>query len=329
LPNIDNGEELSKKVTLLSPSLPSAYEIKMKIFDESRVYSIYSNRMIVTGPTSKIRKIYLDGIGQGQYSINSFIAGSPDHFTIPSPVFTDFSVITQIFDNNNLLNTYSKDLTEIKTGEIKFLDLNINETKFDKVCQKIVKNDLVYDQECFNVPLDILEEEFERRFGKSIDVNYKYDFLNESLFISLNKHKSINGQLFIFNLDGLLFEENLSDILNFEKTYPIKKSNLTLVVDDFDLKKQTIYKLNLADELDLNPVNELNSCSGQICKEGLSCSRETFNSIEGECCPGDCINLVSGETNKSNMVPFILILSIVFLIISILILNGLIKRSSK
>ncbi|MDD3159652.1 MAG: hypothetical protein PHQ98_01655 [Candidatus ainarchaeum sp.] len=326
---LNSNEAKSIDVNLISPLLPSAYEIKMILKDSKKIYSIYSSRMIVIGPTAKIRKIYIDGIGTNNYSLNTIYAGSPDHFTYP--IFENFTIETEVYSSSSS-KKYAEQISSIKTNELFSYKLNIDEKQFDKICQRIKQDNVVYDEECFSVPLNDLENEYSLRYPKVVDVNYIYTESSNNLQINLSKEININGKITIFDDSDFVIEEMIIDSKNFSKSYTVKKSNLTLVIDDYDAKKQLIYTIeaakenNLVNEIDVNKIENLTYCKGQICGENTVCSKDTIDSIEGKCCTSECISVIEGNTLDLITIPLILFVAIIILIISILIFVSILKR---
>jgi hypothetical protein len=112
---------------------------------------------------------------------------------------------------------------------------------------------------------------------------------------------------------------------------------MTLIVDDFDAKRQQVFNLNFAlpaskrNEFilgDTNGVNVLDrSCFGFYCEEGLSCKGDT-QSADG-CCYTECISTSQIIPDEVLGIPLIVILAVLLLILAGAVLYSTIKAVKK
>lgn len=326
-----NGEETKKvDVELTANEIPSAYSINMKLKQDNEVISIYKNRLIVTGGTAKIRKIVFDGLVNRNYSIFALIAGSPDHFTYPN--FENFEIKLKVFLNNNLIEENKNEFRNIDAGEIIDTKHNITADEFDYICLSIEKSNNIYDEECFKVELEELQNSYDEKFPEELNIKYQYDEEDSVLEIILSKEikKSINVRLKIINQISTLISEDIKSENSTTINYNVPRQDLTLLIDDIDAKKQYTIDLDFAENKStLIDTNELISCPAVVCSNGTVCATQTVNSKEGACCYSYCTSALE-EEGQLGTTPLILIISIFLVLIAIIILaNILIKGRGK
>lgn len=330
IPSVQPNQTIKVDTTLIAPQIPSAYEINMILKQNTEILSIYKNRVIVEGGTAKLRKIIFDGLSDRNYFLRVLIAGSPDHFTFPD--FYDFEMKMSVYNEDSLINQQTKDFDKIQTGQVKGNDFYIEEKIFDKICVEITKQNLVYDKECFTVDIELLQKEYDKAYPEEMKIDYSYNEFNNTLRLELSKEilNKINARIRILKENN----ERLTDqTINQEgaviREYNLEKQNYTLIIDDFDARKQKVIYLTLDDT---NPTafdeSKLNECPGIVCPNATTCSIQTFNSNQGPCCLGDCVPATSSSgTLNINNLPLIFWIALILLIASIAILtNTLIKR---
>lgn len=334
IPKIQPNQTIKVDVELTAPKIPSEYEINLILKEKNEIYSIYKNRFNVEGGTAKIKKILLGGLKDKNYFLKVIFTGSPDHFTRPD--FDDFNIKMSVYNQNNLVNEQTKEFNKIKNEEVKVQDFYIDQKLFDKICIEINKNNQVYDKECLNVNIKLLQNKYDTKYPEEINIEHNYDEINKKLNIILSKEISniINARIKILKQNNITFsEENLNEYGMVIREYDLEKENYTIIIDDFDAKKQRIIYLNLSDSDQYAfDKNQLTSCNGAICQNSTVCSIKTFNSNEGPCCLGDCIIATQSKgTLDITTVPLILwiILISLIIIISFLINLFIIKRRKK
>jgi len=324
------------EVELIAPKLPSAYEISIVLYDGTLIESIYKNRVIVSGGTAKVRKIFLNGIEDRNYSINVIIMGSPDHFSYPD--FDNFESKLEIFDGEKVIEEKSISIEKIKTGDIFEEKYLVDANYFTKFCAKIIKENIVYENECFKVDLNKLLTEYEAQHPTPIDIKWNYDEFSKNLSITL-KRSNINVQVRLFDSDQTYFKEMIKTQGEYSTNIQIEKMNLFLAVNDFDLKVQQLIPLNLAllssDAIIYGDTTDPNAnmitqkkCSGVICSENTVCSAKTELTIEGDCCYSECVsNNISSD--ESITIPLILWVALIVLILAIVMIYEVTKKRRK
>jgi len=327
VPSIPANSSTTVKVELVAPKIPSAYEINMKLYNGAETESVYKNRVIVSGGTAKARKVFINGLDSKNYSVAVILSGSPDHFNLPE--FKDFSVKAEIFDENTLIEEKSSDVALIKVGEIIKKDFLLNSRSFSKICIKVIKDTIVFENECFGVPLKNAQEAYDEAFPKPVEVTWNYDEATNVLYFSLKKNK-INAQARIFSTEKTLFEEKINTNISYSKSIIVPKENLFLMVDDFDVKQQQLIALNLAlppekrnnTELgeiasDKNTI-ELFDCYDNVCEKGSVCPSPSFNSKQGTCCKTQCAPSITLE-GEFFAIPLIAWIALLVLVVAIII----------
>jgi len=316
------------KVALIAPLIPSAYEINMKLYNGTEIESIYKSRVIVSGGTAKIRKIAISGLDTKNYSINAMIAGSPDHFNYPD--FENFTFGVEVYKDGAIIEEKSVNVALIKTEEVIGQTFDLSSKSFSKICGKITKDGLTYDRQCFDVPLEELQNAYDNEHPKVVDVKYTYDESTSALTITLEK-EIINVRARLFSTEETLFVEEIKTNNSFTKTVNVPKENLMLAVDDFDAKQQVLIALNFAlpiekrndpilgETLSPLPSSALPECNANVCASGTICPIQAFESKQGPCCNTPCIQQIVSLPRESILsIPLITWIAVLLLLIALL-----------
>lgn len=326
----------SVAVELFAPKIPSAYEILITLYNNNSIESIYKNRVIVSGGTAKVRKIVLDGLKDKNYSLNLVILGSPDHFTYPD--FLNFESKIEVYNGNQVIEEKNSKIDLIKTGDIIEQKYSLDSKFFTKFCSKIVKDNMVYENSCFNVDLNKLLSEYEIQNPTKIAATFYYDDFSKKLTINLKK-ASINAQVKIFDSDQTYFKEIVQAQGEYVATIDVAKINLFLVIDDFDIKRQQVIPMNLAlsgkNDIIYGETNDPNAsiilekkCTGIICSSNQICDTNTEVTLTGNCCYTKCVE--SGVlSNKVLEIPLIFWVALIVLIVATIIVYEIIKNKKR
>ncbi|MDD3083797.1 MAG: hypothetical protein PHP82_02130 [Candidatus ainarchaeum sp.] len=327
-----NPNEIKEiNLDLIAPEIPSAYEIKMVLSNNGVIESIYSNRVIVSGGTAKIRKIILKGLEEQNYSLTAVLGGSPDHFAYPN--FENFEAILDVYNNENIIESKQNEYNLIKTGEFFETDFVIKEKDFDKICLRIKKDNVLFEEECFITSLKELVEAEKIRNPKRINVEWSYNEAGKNLEIILTKEGNLNSRLRLIDFEKSLINEIIEQEDSYKKSFLIEKGVYTLIIDDFDAKRQQTIELLLGinDETEINLGSEIInaeelSCTGIICQEGTVCDTQPIISKNGDCCLTQCIPNTKNNFESMELFPLIFWLSIILLIGAIIFLQGSIRK---
>ncbi len=332
-PIAKKGDYTSFWAKMSAPNLPSAYEILMTLYDGNKIESVYKNRVIVSGGTAKIRKFLLKGLDTKNYSVDIILSGSPDHFT--NPDFNDFSLTAEVFHNGISVSKKEENMFGISAGGIMSKNLSLGSALFDKMCLEVIKAGTKYESQCVDVPLQLIQNEYDGVHPKTVEVTWSYDNLSEALTIILKKEK-INAQINLYSTDKALLSEKADGFEVYSKAIIVPKENLTLTVDDFDAKQQKLIEINLSPEKVISDPfgngtasnlgrvtsgKDPESCSGTICPNGATCSGVTKDTINGKCCIGQCLAGGAGEANWNTLLsPVPLVLWVLLIIVVILLI---------
>ncbi len=335
VPTLEANESKEVVVDLVAPNIPSAYEINIKLLNATQIVSLYKSRVIVSGGTAKIRKVFIDGLKDRNYSITTIISGSPDHFS--NPTFENFNINTQLFNKNQIVSQNSIPVSIINTGDINQVNFQANTPAFDKACIRIVKENTTFEEECFSVPLEDIQNSYDALNPKAVDVSWNYNENTGILTLNLKKD-SINARYRIIDLDKTLLLENVIQKGNYSKDIPVQKNDLTLIVDDFDAKKQQVFTVNLKSTeekinatqspIDSNKPEQFAHCEGTICDSTQTCLGAAYPLENGTCCTTTCTTSISSQNNDS-LPPLIFTLAIILIIIAIFVGNSVVKELKK
>jgi len=166
-------------VEVENPSEPSAYAVKMNVSAGGRTHSIYRNRIIREGNTSRIRKLSVSSpyIESGDRLSVGLVAGaSPDHYNDPSAEGVDADVAVksegeQVFSKSKEINR----LSNVNTFEQLYFNSTVDDTLTDfTVSAELRTNGQVYDSYSYEVDYSDFTNSIEK-------VNLKsYGFSNET-----------------------------------------------------------------------------------------------------------------------------------------------------
>lgn len=336
-PQLKSLEEKEIQVLLKAPLIPSAYEINLVLKNSSgSIESIYKNRVIVSGPTAKARKVFISGIDTKNYSITAVVAGSPDHFA--NPVFENFKLSAEVYLDGSKIETKFTDINSLKTAEIIIQKFDFSSTSFDRVCIVASKENTEYERECFDVPLKDITLAYIEQQAVPVKVSWNYNETDSSLSVLLEKDL-INARIILLDNATVIHEsEVINKLENFTQNITIEQKNLTLVVDDLDVKKQQVFELKFDSSTDLSNITlpktvDINgniiesNCTKSVCSNGSVCSVQTYSTVEGACCPAICIQ--ENVTQNDTQVPLVLITAVLLVIVAIIIAFTTLKRLRK
>jgi len=322
------------EIKIKVPQIPSAYEINITLYNGNIIESIYKSRVIVTGGTAKVRKILIDGFKEKDYSLTTIFSGSPDHFNYPS--FNDFSLGMKIYSNGSLIQEDRNEIQNIDTSEIMQQSFDIKSKSFDRVCLDIIKENITYDEFCFDVELEEIQEAYDLKFPEIVKVDWTYNEGAEELLLELTKSIPINSRIRIIYNNQIIFEDTPKDTTQYKNTLSLPKDNMTMIVDDLDAKNQQTINLNLGlskDEEDVVENGDPNStallaipCSNNVCGTGLVCSGNSYASLDGTCCLAECIPTIESEGIFLFGTPLIFWIALILLLAAIAVVGTTVQR---
>ncbi len=230
-----------------APKKPDAYAVRLEVKDKNgETKSLYRSRLIVTGKTAKIRKLW---IGKRYYNtgetveINTMLFGSPDHYTYP--VVNNANLLVSLRDLNNGKTVFQNTevIPELST------DAGLISKKFEfvsksalsrfEVCAQITsENNGIYDRHCIEVD--------SAKFSSNVR---KYS-LNEKKFDTETMKFSAN----LCAADGsdmpvsANIEIDISDLNNRNSVMSAKLNINKCSPLEFAFKSQTDYRMLINDE---------------------------------------------------------------------------------
>ncbi len=261
--SINANEVKGIPVTLTAPSKPDAYAVRLEVFQNNRLVSLYRSRLIVEGDTGKIRNLLINCAylsKDNKCTIVGLIGASPDHYT--KPVFSDGVLSITVKDLNTGKIEFSKSYNvpslSLKNGnpfyvfEASFLP-KIDSNYFE-VCGVLrsSKTGEVYDKYCFTIKSkDYLTNQHKYKL-----IRYQFGPNNLDIYLcvydaKLNIPSTSKATIFLLG-NGLAFEKENLTINGCSKiTFSnVKKGNYQLVINDLEDLRQT--KINITG---INNVN--------------------------------------------------------------------------
>ncbi len=338
LASISAGEEKTIDVSLTAPIISSVYEINIVLKNASgKSESIYKNRLIVSGPTAKIRKVFISGIEKKEYKVTAVISGLSDGSS--EIAFDNFSLGIEVFEAGNKKEEEYANIPIIDSGEVLSKEFSLSVKSFDRLCTVTKKDKKEYERECFDVDLKSLTDAYDVKTALPVNVKWGYNKQNSVLEVKLTK-ALINAKIILLENENTLNEDTVNSVLtSITKNYSVEEKNLTLVVDDLDVKKQQVFDIKLNSSTDLsNSVSDIAVdengnildafCGGVVCESGFVCNGGSYKTAQGDCCRAECIPLSSGNESEK-ILPFIVVTAILIAIVAILIILSTYKRVKK
>jgi hypothetical protein len=174
----------SVPVEVENPSETSAYAVKMNLSSDGRTQSVYRNRIIREGNTSRIRKLSVSQpyIAEGDEISVGLVAGaSPDHYNDPSAEGVNAEVTVEA--EGKEVFTQTKEINRLSNANT-FEQLYFNSTADSTLTTYTVSAELsaegeVYDTYSYEVDYSKFENEIEE-----LSLN-SYEFNNDTLDLEL------------------------------------------------------------------------------------------------------------------------------------------------
>ncbi len=274
--SISPNEIKAIPIELTAPSKPDAYAVRLEVFGNDRLVSLYRSRLIVEGNTAKIRNLLINCayLSKNQECIiEGLIGASPDHYT--KPTFSNGILTITVKDLNSGRLEFSKvynlpDLslrtgTPFYTFKTSFLP-KIDSNNFE-VCGilKSSKTNKIYDEYCF----DVKTKDYLTNSHKYKLISYK--FYPGKLDVYLCVYDSVinvltESKATIFLLgNGEAFEKDNQTIngcakLTFDN---VRYGDYKLVINDLEDLRQTT--INIAYN-NLNSQNMTNFKNNEVQK---------------------------------------------------------------
>ncbi len=143
-------------ISFPAPEKPDAYAVRLEVRAGERLISLYRSRLIVSGQTAKIRKLYVDRphYRKGETAtITVMLSGSPDHYTKPKVFDVNLGITLKDLNGDSVAFSKAETIPELssETGLIrKSFSFAAPETlaKFE-VCAVAAKGGTVFDEYCY------------------------------------------------------------------------------------------------------------------------------------------------------------------------------------
>lgn len=324
--DLGSNQNISDSISLPLPSVPSAYSVRLEVFSDGDLVSLYRSRFIISGGTAKIRSAFPSSpslINNSPVDLFFVLGSSPDHYT--NPDFDDFSFEVSVLDLD------SKDIVFFESHK---LDIKFDEFLFDSfsfipesnlssvlVCGEVIKENEVFDSFCYNWDSVSFSED-------NFVVSFNYFFEGNDLVLHFSSVDDVNAFVSVFENNDLISSKNVVSENDFEIVLEnVHSENFSILVNNYSLKKQQRFFVNLSNvSVDDNSVV---SCVGLgiICDSSKICDGKVINSSEGFCCLGSCIDSVSA--NPAPFFDFSIVSSIIVFIFSFVIFVFLLVSTMK
>lgn len=192
-------------VEVSNPEDPSAYAVKIEVTSGGETQSIYRNRIIREGNTSRIRKLSVNRpyIAEGDDLSVGLVAGaSPDHYTDPSALGVDANIVVETMEGEEIMDK-TKTITRLSnsnTFEELYFDTNAPETLTEfRVTAELSSDGEVFDTYSYVVDYSKFNNEIEE---VSLD---SYSFANETLNVDMCAETD-SGSPAVGEVQGILLQ---------------------------------------------------------------------------------------------------------------------------
>ena len=219
-----------------NPDRPGAYAVKMEISSGGETHSIYRNRIIREGNTSRIRKMTVNRpyIESGDDLSVGLVAGaSADHYTSPSAVGVDAQVRVETMEGEEIMDK-TKTITRLSDANV-FQSLYFNTTARQTLTEFRVIGELSADGEVFDSYSYVVDySEFDNEI-ENVSLR-SYSFGNQSLSLDLCA-ETRSGAPAVGDVQGILSQNYTIYATNEKALNGCGTMNLEGVDrDDYDLR---------------------------------------------------------------------------------------------
>lgn len=192
-------------VEVANPEDPGAYAVKIEVASGGETQSIYRNRIIREGNTSRIRKTSVNRpyIPEGEELSVGLVAGaSADHYTYPSAVGVDAQVVVETMDGDEIMNK-AKTITRLSNSNV-FEQLYFNTTAPETLTEFRVTTELSADGEVFDTYSYVVDySEFSNEV-ENVSLE-SYSFANETLNVNMCAETD-SGSPAVGEVQGILLQ---------------------------------------------------------------------------------------------------------------------------
>ena len=319
--SLKKGEQKEIEIQLQAPPKASAYAVKLELKNsKNELLSLYRNRIIVTGATRRIHKLYTNKFyfKQGEtVEINALVGPSPDHFNNPVLKSSTLVLSATNLENQEQLFTQSIALDEKDFIEKKASFSAPGEIKKMRVCGRIEKDSAVLDEYCYDI--DALA--FAATQKQEIKADWEYDKKTQGLtinFCSVSPDALAQAINIIYQLQAGTQTIKMEGIKSgdcVEKQFTLPIGEYGLIMDNLDTNTQTRATIDLEEYLKACVTldcDDGNPCTMDDCKESACYNIPLAN---GTSCGKNKACMEAKCVEESNTVPYIALAAALIIII--------------
>ncbi len=318
--SLKKSEQKEIEVQLQAPPKASAYAVKLELKNsKNELMSLYRNRIIVTGATRHIHKLYTNNFyfkPNDTVEISALVGPSPDHFNNPILKNSILILSAKNRENNETIFTQTIELDEKDFLEKKASFAAPSELKEIQICGKIEKDSTMLDEYCY----DIDAIEFAATQKKEIKADWEYNKKTQMLtvnFCSVSPGTLVQAINIIYQLRAGTQTVKTEEIKSngcVEKSFNLPIGKYGLTMDNLDTNMQTRSTIDLEEYLKacvtLN-CNDNNPCTMDDCKESACYNIPLAN---GTTCGSNKV-CVAGKCTEENKTLAYIAIAIALIII--------------
>ena len=206
-------------ISIGAPKDPEAYAIRLQIFKNDELLSLYKSRVIVVGKTARIRKLYINKpyFRKGNHVIINVLAGtSPDHYYYPEVVNSSVQVFVKDLNSNKVVFSESKKINRLSKENVlvpaKFeFTTPVKLSNFELASKIMSDKGKIYDK--YSVTID------SKNFASELEnITLSANYNPETYLLSL--------KLCAFDKNGLPVKTNMQAILRNNSSRKILKEEI-------------------------------------------------------------------------------------------------------
>jgi len=212
-----SGTGTTVPVEVQNPEDPGAYAIKIELTSNGQTQSIYRNRIIKEGNTTRIRKLSVNQpyVSEGDsLSVGLVASASADHYTDPAAEGVDATVSVETLDGDTVFED-TQEINRLSNTQV-FKQLYFNETLGEalseyRVSAELSKEDKVFDSYSYVIDYSKFSSEIEEL--KLNEYSFDNGTLNTELCAKTDDNAPSTGEVQTLLMKNYSVESQQSKVI--------------------------------------------------------------------------------------------------------------------
>ncbi|MFH1431823.1 MAG: hypothetical protein ABIG84_01275 [archaeon] len=235
-----------------APEKPDAYAIRLELKDKKRdIRSIYRSRLVVTGTSAKVRKLWVDKRyynADEKVELNTLIFTSPDHYTNPVMYKSNLLVSVKDLNSDKIVFHNTEEIPEL-SGDVpsvskkySFVTTDVLE-RFEICAQVNSKDNEIYDKYCYEIDSSKFSSESRKySLNEKIFDRETMEF-SADLCVSDDNDRPVSSNAGISITDLKNRVSVMRENIKIDSCHPVRFTykpdvSYRMLINDEDLKKQ-------------------------------------------------------------------------------------------